>query len=87
MESQRKSCYVCWRLCREYLQSKKIDDIDIATIFTPDELKKLHNSKFKIIETGLEHGSVTIVLDNKKFELTTLRKDIKTDGRHAEIEN
>ena len=73
---------------RNYLQSKKIGDIDIATIFTPDELKKkLHNSKFKIIETGLEHGSVTIVLDNKKFELTTLRKDIKTDGRHAEIEN
>ena len=72
---------------RNYLQSKKIDDIDIATIFTPDIKKKLHNSKFKIIETGLEHGSVTIVLDNKKFELTTLRKDIKTDGRHAEIEN
>ncbi len=71
---------------RNFLQSKKISDIDIATIFTPDELKKkLNNTKFKIIETGLEHGSVTIVYDNKKFELTTLRKDVSTDGRHAEI--
>ena len=72
---------------RNYLQSKKIGDIDIATIFTPDELKKkLHNSKFKIIDTGLDHGSVTIISENKKYEFTTLRKDIKTDGRHAEIE-
>ncbi len=72
---------------RNYLQSKKIGDIDMATIFTPDELKKkLKYSKFKIIDTGLEHGSVTIVSDNNKFELTTLRKDIKTDGRHAEIQ-
>ena len=72
---------------RDHLQSKKIGDIDIATIFTPDELKKkLQHSKFKIIDTGLEHGSVTIVSGKKKYELTTLRKDVKTDGRHAEIE-
>ncbi len=72
---------------RNYLQSKKIFDIDIATIFTPDELKKkLLDSKFKVIDTGLEHGSVTVTLNNKKFEFTTLRRDIKTDGRHAEIE-
>ncbi len=72
---------------RNHLQSKKIEDIDIATIFTPDEVKKkLQHSKFKIIDTGIEHGSVTVVLENKKFELTTLRKDIRTDGRHAEIE-
>ncbi len=72
---------------RNYLQSKKIEDIDIATIFTPNELKKkLNDSNFKIIDTGLDHGSVTVVTKNKKFELTTLRKDIKTDGRHAEVQ-
>ena len=71
---------------RNYLQSKKIVDIDIATILTPDEIKKkLQHSRFKVIDTGLEHGSVTAVLDDNKFELTTLRKDVKTDGRHAEI--
>ena len=72
---------------RNYIQSKPIDDIDIATIFTPQQLKeKLKNSQFKVIETGLEHGSVTVVSKNYKFELTSLRKDLKTDGRHAEIE-
>ena len=72
---------------RNHLQSKKIEDIDIATIFTPNEVKKkLEHSKFKIIDTGVDHGSVTVVLENKKFELTTLRKDIRTDGRYAEIE-
>ncbi len=71
---------------RNFLQSKKIEDIDIATIFTPEELKKkLDVSNFRIIDTGIDHGSVTVVTKNNKFELTTLRKDIKTDGRHAEI--
>ena len=72
---------------RNFLKSKKIDDIDIATILTPEELKKkLRHSSFKIIDTGIVHGSVTVILNDKKFELTTLRKDLKTDGRHAEIE-
>ncbi len=72
---------------RNHIQSKKIGDIDIATIFTPEEIKKkLQHSNFKVINTGLDHGSVTVVLDATKFELTTLRKDIKTDGRHAKIE-
>ena len=86
-ESKKKEVAMFVGGCvRNYLQSKKIVDIDMATIFTPDEIKKkLQNSKFKVIDTGLEHGSVTIVLDQNKFELTTLRKDVKTDGRHAEI--
>ena len=74
--------------CGEIFYNQKIEDIDIATIFTPNELKEkiTKNTKFKIIDTGLEHGSVTVVSENNKFEFTTLRKDIKTDGRHAEIE-
>ncbi len=72
---------------RNFLKSKKINDIDIATIFTPDQIKaKLKDTKFKVIDTGLEFGSVTIIYENKKFELTTLRKDLKTDGRYAEIQ-
>ena len=72
---------------RNYLLSKKIKDIDIATTLTPDELKKrLLNSKFKVIDTGLSHSSVTVVSKNRSYEFTTLRKDMNTDGRHAEIE-
>ena len=71
---------------RKYLSNEKIDDIDIATILTTDQIKeKLKNTNFKIIDTGVKHGTVTIVSENLKLELTTLRKDIKTDGRHAEV--
>jgi tRNA nucleotidyltransferase/poly(A) polymerase len=72
---------------RKHLSNEDIDDIDIATSITTDEIKeKFKNTKFKIIDSGIKHGTVTLVSDNLKLELTTLRKDIKTDGRHAEIE-
>ncbi len=71
---------------RKYILDDEIDDIDIATIFSPEELKeKFKNSKIRTIDTGIDHGSITLLLNNFKFEITTLRKDIKTDGRHAEI--
>ena len=71
---------------RKYLSGEKIDDIDVATTLTIKQIKeKLRGSEFKIIDTGVEHGSVTIVSKNHKIEITTLRQDIKTDGRHAEI--
>ncbi len=71
---------------RKYILGEKVDDIDIATIFNPDEIKeKFKNTEVKIIETGIEHGSITLILNNHKFEITTLRKDINTDGRHAEV--
>jgi len=72
---------------RKYLSNEEIDDIDVATSLTSDQIKeKFKDTKFKIIDSGLEHGTVTLVSDKLKIELTTLRKDIKTDGRHAEIE-
>jgi poly(A) polymerase len=71
---------------RKFLTDENIDDIDIASIFTPEELKeKFKNSEFKVIDTGIDHGSVTVISESSKFEITTLRKDIKTDGRHAEV--
>jgi len=72
---------------RKHLSSEKIDDIDIATILTTDQIKeKFKDTNLKVIDTGVKHGTVTIVTEKHKLELTTLRKDIKTDGRHAEVE-
>ena len=72
---------------RKHLSNEKIDDIDIATILTTDQIKeKFRDTGLKVIDTGIKHGTVTIILNEHKVELTTLRKDIKTDGRHAEIE-
>ena len=72
---------------RKYLSNEKIDDIDVATILTTDQVKqKFQDTNLKVIDTGLKHGTVTLVSDDHKVEITTLRKDTKTDGRHAEVE-
>ena len=72
---------------RKHLSNDEIDDIDIATILSSDEIKeKLKNTNLKVFETGLKHGTVTLVSEKLKLEVTTLRKDLKTDGRHAEVE-
>jgi poly(A) polymerase len=72
---------------RKHLTDDIIDDIDIATTLSTSEIKeKFKNTNFKVIESGIKHGTVTLISDQLKLELTTLRKDIKTDGRHAVVE-
>ena len=72
---------------RNTISGESVDDIDLATSLEPDEVKKKLNKKnIKIIDTGISHGTITAILDKKKFEITTLRKDVATDGRHARIE-
>ncbi len=71
---------------RNFLNNEKIGDIDIATIFTPAEIiKKFSNSNFKIVKSGIDHGTLTLSKEGENFELTTLREDIATDGRHAKV--
>ena len=71
---------------RKYLTNEKIDDIDIATTLTPSEvISFFQNTEIQVKKTGIEHGTLTLILNNQKFEITTLRKDISTDGRHANI--
>tara|TARA_X000000368_G_C22991518_1_gene694570 strand:+ start:54 stop:1316 length:1263 start_codon:yes stop_codon:yes gene_type:complete len=72
---------------RKYLSNEEIDDIDIATILTSNDIKeKFKNTKFKVVDTGIKHGTITLVSEKLKLELTTLRKDLETDGRHAEVQ-
>ncbi len=71
---------------RNFLNNEKIGDIDIATIFTPGEvIKKFSGTTFKIIESGIDHGTITLSKKGKNFEITTLREDVATDGRHAKV--
>ena len=72
---------------RKYLTNKLIDDIDIATTLNTDEIKaKFKNTNIKVVDTGVKHGTVTLISDHFKIEITTLRKDVETDGRHAQVE-
>ena len=72
---------------RKSISGENIEDIELATSLEPDEVKKrLNKEDIKVIETGISHGTVTAILNKKKFEITTLRKDVSTDGRHANVE-
>jgi len=72
---------------RKAICGENIDDIDLATSLEPNEVKeRLNKEDIKVIDTGISHGTVTAILNKKKIEITTLRKDISTDGRHANVE-
>jgi poly(A) polymerase len=71
---------------RDSLMKRTIGDVDLATTATPDQTKELlQKDGIKAIPTGIEHGTVTAHLDGRNFEITTLRRDIATDGRHAQV--
>ena len=72
---------------RKIINNEPIDDIDLATNLTPNEVcNALKKKEINYYETGIEHGTITAVIDEYKFEITTLRKDVSTDGRHAKVE-
>ncbi|MGH1399531.1 MAG: CCA tRNA nucleotidyltransferase [Alphaproteobacteria bacterium] len=71
---------------RNTLLEKPVRDIDLATKHIPDKvIKLLEGQGIKAIPTGIEHGTITAVYDDHVFEITTLRKDVETDGRRAVI--
>jgi len=72
---------------RKVIKKETVDDIDLATNLNPIEIcEALKNNEINFYETGIKHGTITAIIDEKKYEITSLRKDIKTDGRHAEVE-
>ena len=71
---------------RKIINKEKVDDIDLATNLEPKELCEiLKKNDINFYETGIEHGTITAVIDQYKFEITSLREDISTDGRHAKV--
>ena len=71
---------------RNTILNRPIDDIDIATTLTPDEATEaLEKAGLKAVPTGVEHGTITAVADGAPFEVTTLRRDVSTDGRRAVV--
>ena len=72
---------------RKLISDEKVDDIDLSTNVIPQNvIEILKKNKINFYETGIEHGTITAVINKKSFEITTLRKDVKTDGRHAQVE-
>ncbi len=72
---------------RDFLNNTPIGDIDMATPFLPEQsMDLLTAAGYRVIPTGLRHGTITVLTDARRtIELTTFRKDIETDGRHAKV--
>ena len=71
---------------RDALAGREVHDVDIAAPLPPEEsARRLRDAGLKVFETGLRHGTVTAVLDRQPVEVTSLRRDVATDGRHAEV--
>ena len=71
---------------RKLLNNEKVDDIDLATNLEPDKVcESLKKNNINYYKTGIKHGTITAIIDNYKFEITTLREDVSTDGRHATV--
>lgn len=72
---------------RDTLLGLTVTDVDLATKLMPDlVIECLEAARIKVVPTGLDHGTVTAVADGKNYEITTLRRDVATDGRRATIE-
>tara|TARA_B100001057_G_C22804500_1_gene932796 strand:- start:577 stop:1851 length:1275 start_codon:yes stop_codon:yes gene_type:complete len=71
---------------RKIIKGELVDDIDLATNLNPQQAcEALTNSNITFYETGIKHGTITAVIKNFNFEITSLREDEFTDGRHAQV--
>lgn len=71
---------------RNSLLDEPVGDVDIATDALPENVTNIAESAgFKVVPTGIDHGTVTVIADGKPHELTTFRRDVETDGRRAVV--
>src|SRR5579863_10525697 len=71
---------------RNALLGQPVQEIDIATTATPEIVAaRAQVADLRAVPTGLAHGTVTVIVDEHPFEVTSLREDIETDGRHAVV--
>ncbi len=71
---------------RKIINNEKVDDIDLATNLNPEQVcEALKKGKINFYKTGIDHGTITAIINENKFEITSLRNDISTDGRHAKV--
>ena len=71
---------------RDDLLGLPVSDVDLATRISPEQvIDRLQRARIKAVPTGIDHGTITAVSDGHPFEITTLRRDVSTDGRRATV--
>ena len=84
--NNNQGIYLVGGCIRDTLSGKEVTDIDFAIDIDPEEVvKTLSNNNIKFYDIGINYGTVTAVIDSKNYEITSLREDIETDGRHAKV--
>lgn len=85
-KSAGKDAFFVGGCVRNSLMGVAVTDLDMSTPLRPETVMDLaHSAGLKVIPTGLEHGTVTIIVDGEPFEITTFRRDVTTDGRRAVV--
>ena len=78
--------YVVGGAVRNQLMGHAVGDIDIATDATPQQVIELAQAaSVKCVETGVEHGTITLILSGESYEVTSFRRDVETHGRRATV--
>jgi len=86
LDSDGEQARVVGGAVRNALLHLPVDEIDVATTAPPDVVvRRVEAAGYKAVPTGIEHGTVTVVIDSHPFEVTTLREDVETYGRKAKV--
>ncbi|VAV94406.1 CCA tRNA nucleotidyltransferase [hydrothermal vent metagenome] len=86
LNGEGATCRMVGGCVRDALLGREIIDIDLACGLPPEKVTaRLEKAGVKVIPTGLKHGTITAVIEKHTYEVTTLRRDVETDGRHARV--
>ena len=84
--SQGEETRIVGGAVRNALLGRPVTEVDCATTALPDRIAALAaEAGFKSVPTGIDHGTITVIVEGEPFEVTTLREDVETDGRHAVV--
>jgi len=87
LDSAGRQIFFVGGCVRNTLLGEPVDDIDIATDAPPEEALSLYRSEgLTVVPTGIDHGTITVMVNHVPYEITTFRRDIETDGRHARVQ-
>lgn len=86
LDAERGATRIVGGSVRDWLLDMPVSDVDLATVFAPEEvMRRLDAAGIRHVPTGLRHGTVSAILGGQAYEVTTLRRDVETDGRHATV--
>ncbi|ALA16501.1 hypothetical protein AL346_02620 [Chelatococcus sp. CO-6] len=86
LDGDGETTWIVGGAVRDVLIGRRVSDVDCATTATPEEtMRRAGEAGFRVVPTGIDHGTVTVIVEGTPFEVTSLREDVETDGRRAKV--